>query len=204
MEGGTPGHMKTLLALPFLLLAVPSFADTPTHACRVKKETLKEYATVESNAGCVVHRVNSETSEVEFLMVYVDKSATDRGWGFPGGKPATKKNDLKENAIAKALATRTEYEYSEPVVCTAGRETFEETGIEVVVETIIDKSDAFIAFQCSAVDPELTKHIPTAVDTKEIKKTAWVTLDQVKKGTVPLRFESNLPILEKAYDALKK
>lgn len=194
--------IRTTILSIALAFSCSIFAATPTHPCRVKNSSMREFATVENNAGCVVHRVNTKTSDLEFLLVYVDKGETDRGWGIPGGKPASKKNDMNENEISKALASRSTYEYSEPAVCTAGRETYEETGIEVVVEDLIEKQPKFLAFHCAPVEPKLTEGVAQAVDIKEIKRTAWASLEQIKRGNFKLRFESNLPILEKAQQTI--
>lgn len=193
-----------LLLVGLLFFSNGIFADAPVHACRARTETLKTFATTENNAGCVLSRVRDR--ELEFLLVYVDKNGgKDKGWTIPGGKPATRKNDATERRkTLNELAARTTYDYSEPVVCTAARETFEETGVEVVVEELLTREEKFLAFQCAPVDPKSLEGIPEAIDTDEIKKIAWVGIEQVRRNNIPLRFKSDLTVLQAAEKRQKK
>ncbi|MBY0369915.1 NUDIX hydrolase [bacterium] len=192
----------SFLTFPLVSLIVgTAAASSPNHACRVMKPTLQQFATVENNAGCVIHRIDPKTSEVEFLLVYVEKG-DDKGWSLPGGKPATKKNDVKEGPIAQALAARVPYDYSEPAVCTASRETFEETGMEVVVEELIEQQEKFLVFKCSPVDPGDVLEDIKAIDTREVHKTTWATLKQAQAAEFPLRFVSDRALLQKAHERI--
>jgi ADP-ribose pyrophosphatase YjhB (NUDIX family) len=188
----------------WLLLAafpLPAFSDGPVHACRVKNETLLALATTVNNAGCVLERKNPSNGQSEVLLVHVDKGEKNQGWGIPGGKPATKQNDLKEpSPLLQASAKQIPFDYQEPLVCTAARETLEETGIEVVVEDLLAKETHFAAFTCRALNPEVLAKDLEAIDKKEIQKLAWHSLDDVVNGKLPMRFESNKEILKKLRD----
>lgn len=175
-----------------------SWAGDPIGACRVKSSTLLKLnnGNVRSNnAGCLIHK--KEKGENYFLMVYVDKGADDKGWGFPGGGPSSKKEDSKvkegraKSPARLAISQSVDYDYVEPVACTASRETFEETGLEVVVGDLISSSKYFVAFECDVVVGDLDKL--QAVDTKEVKKLQWKPFgDFLKKDF--LRFDSNIEI----------
>src|SRR5690606_27235086 len=161
--------MKQILALTVLSTGFSAslLAADPVNACRVKADLPASAWSKVNNAGCVIAK--EENGIKKFFMVYVDKGENDKGWGFPGGKPATRKNDAKldDNGTPKSIATaaianQVEFDYIEPAPCTAARETREEMGQEVIVGDIIVEQKYFIAFECFLADST------TEQDTQEI------------------------------------
>ncbi len=93
------------------------------------------------------------------------------------------------------------FDYQEPAVCTAYRETREETSVEVVVGNLISNSDSFAAFFCLALDPKALLKPLQSEDPAEVEKIGWFTLEEMKAPGF-LRFDSNLPIAEAASESL--
>lgn len=154
------------------------FASSPVDGCRVKTTVLQKHGALVNSAGCVVTR--SVNGHLEFLQVLVNKGPGARGWGFPGGHSATRAQDLKSDDT-KAFASSVSFDYAEPAVCTAARETREEVGLEVIVGEPIDISDKFIAFECSAADVKKLQGVLLTKDEGEIKDIRWIDLDWMRR-----------------------
>ncbi|OGQ33483.1 MAG: hypothetical protein A3F16_08800 [Deltaproteobacteria bacterium RIFCSPHIGHO2_12_FULL_43_9] len=172
--------------ISFVLFSFQANATAPINACRVNTETIQKYGTLISNAGCVISK--NENGKISFLMVLNDNGPNDNGWAFPGGKPSTNANDLKEKG---SLLQPSSLQYEEPAVCTASREAREETGSEVIVGDLVDKQDKFIAFNCYLLQPDKVSNKGNPEEIKEIK---WISFDEIKWNKVKLRFQSNLSI----------
>ena len=188
-----------LWMLCLVSFSLSGYASDPVHGCRVKTSVLQKHGSLINNAGCVIAR--KEKGETQFLLVYV-AGGKSSGWGFPGGKPASKEVDARLDKQTNQpysqktfiAANNVSFDYSEPAVCTAYRETREETGLEVVVGELIDNAESFAAFHCVPFDLQQLDKLK-AEDTAEIKRIGWFSIEQMKaKGF--LRFESNLSIAE--------
>lgn len=176
-----------------------AFGSDPVHGCRVKSEVLAKHAALVNNAGCVIMR--EKNGETQFLLVNVNAG----GWGFPGGKPSSKKVDAKTDKqtgkpyseVTAKFAANIPFDYEEPAVCTAYRETREETSLEVVVGDLIELQEQFAAFRCWPLQPELLEGPLTPQDEGEVRKIDWFSLREMGANGF-LRFESNLTIAKKA------
>lgn len=174
-----------ILAASIICFAAVTYAGDPQGGCRVKTDSLEQNAHILNNAGCLISRTNEKTTEL--LMLYVDKGPDEKGWVFPGGKPTSKKNDGKmKNGVPKSkamkkIADSIEYDYVEPAVCTASRETKEEVGFDVVVGDLIHLGKYFAAFECLPTLPEHLEGISTR-DAEEVKNIKWVSMKDVEDG----------------------
>jgi len=171
-----------------------SWAADPGFSCRVKSDVLKDYSSLINNAGCLITRNQGKDIEAMFVR----STARDGGGlAFPGGGPATKTNDLKHETT-RGLASGVGFDYAEPAVCTAARETKEETGLNVIVADVFDISDYFILFHCKLLPTQIDR---TAIHRDEVEGVEWHSVAKVlrefKKTPGILRFESNAPLLEK-------
>lgn len=194
--------MSKIIASFIVVLTLSlAYADDPLHGCRVKEDSFKANAALLNNAGCIITRVNKDGAK-EYLMVNVDKSANDKGWGFAGGKPSSSKNDGKLNddgspksPTTYAFTKAVNFSYVEPAVCTAARETREELGIEVIVGDLIVNQSKFAAFHCTPTDPKDLEKAIVAEDKQEVKGIGWFTAEKAKEEGF-MRFKENIEILD--------
>ena len=193
--------MNKILGLIVLLSVSLANASEPVGGCRVKTESFQANSLLVNNAGCVITRTNTD-AVTEYLMVRVDKSVKDKGWGFPGGRPSSSKNDTKKNddcafryPTANKIPGNVGFEYVEPAVCTASREAREELGFEVVIGDLILNQEKFATFHCYATQPEALTGVITAQDKVEIKEIGWFTREQASVEGF-LRFADNLDIID--------
>jgi len=191
-----------LINLTFLFLfSSHSFAAEPVGGCRVKADTLQRYGSFVSSSGCLITRINHGIRE--YLLVYVEKG-DDRGWGFPGGKSASREHDSKidsktgepKSESLYQVSQTTHFDYAEPAVCTASRESREEIGSDVIVGDLIDRSKYFTVFHCILAESSMPRGSLTPNDTHEVQGIGWYSRQQMQKKNF-LRFESNLDIVKK-------
>lgn len=167
------------------------FSMEASFSCRVKTDVLKKYASLTNNSGCLITRKKDSAYEV----LLVQSARSDGGLlAFPGGTPAMKSADQKERSnrrFAQAVA----FDYHEPSVCTAARETKEETGYDVIVADLVDESKYFNLYRC-----ELVFEGRSTIDHSEVEKVEWFNLQRLiaqhEAGQKIFRFESNYQILK--------
>lgn len=187
-----------------LLAAASAWAGDPSAACRVKKETFELHGAKLNNAGCVIARDNNGVTE--FLLVYVNKTTAekkDEGWGLPGGGAASRAEDAKQEKDGRykspgtyAISTQVSYDYVEPAVCTASRETREELGFEVIVGDLVMEEAKFLAFECTPNQHQYLRIQASPQDQQEVKvQPRWFTAEEAKKDGV-LRFKTNAAIID--------
>lgn len=97
-------------------------------------------------------------------------------------------------------------EYRETAQCTAYRETWEETGIEVVVGPLLNAyNNGFYLYQCNPTKPDLivnaTLPVPLAGQ-NEISEVYWIDPHTTKQSE--WRFPEEYPTLLKLFDSLTK
>ena len=167
-----------------------------------KKQTIKHHGTIVTDAGCVIEM--SKGKERKYLLVYVDKGEDNKGWGFPGGSQASKAEDLEVDEDTgspvsektTAIANTVEFDYSEPAICTAARETREETGSEVIIGDLISTAPYFTAFRCTFINPSAAEKSLVPEDQGEVLNIGWFTVEEMKEDGF-LRFDNNLDIIER-------
>ncbi len=187
--------MKLMLAG---LLALPAFGSDFVPGCRVKADTLVKHGSLTHNGTCVLTR--EVGGELQFLLGYAGNSK-QVGWGFPGGKALT--TDFDSNLNPKTgkpfspesfeAAKNIPYDYAEPAFCAAGRETKEETGVDVVVGDLIKTTVTVAAFRCHVLFPDQLKEPLQSHDPAEIQQVGWFTLKEMRAPGF-LRFASDLTI----------
>ena len=94
----------------------------------------------------------------------------------------------------------------ETAQCTAHRETWEETGVEVKVGALLKQfSDPFYLFHCSAVDEDLVKNpktrLPVPTDF-EIEVTEVLFSDPTGLGNDLWRFPEQAPVIREVFKNL--
>jgi 8-oxo-dGTP pyrophosphatase MutT (NUDIX family) len=185
----------------------------PLFGCRVKPEVIKSTAHLSNNAGCLITKGKGKNLKVMMLYTRKDKG----GYAFPGGTIATMKNDIDEakeekNTTAALLLEAAKKngikDYHEPIVCTAARETKEETGLDVIVGDLFVEQKYFIVFKCYAHPSQFLDGIKP-LDTHEVKTGAlrWISKKDFKKmkdgekGKTKERFVyQNVDILRKVFE----
>ena len=179
-----------------------ALSSAPTNACRAKLETIEQHGTIVSDAGCVIEM--SKGKERKYLLVYVDKGEGKKGWGFPAGSQASRTEDLEvdedtgspTSVKTTAIAKTVEFDYSEPAICTAARETREETGSEVIIGDLISTSPKFTAFRCTFTNPMAAEQSLVPEDQGEVLQIGWFSVEQMQEDGF-FRFPDNLDIIER-------
>jgi 8-oxo-dGTP pyrophosphatase MutT (NUDIX family) len=183
------------LGLLVLLFAGPSLkAMDASFSCRVKTDVIQAHASLMNNAGCLISRTTDRAEEVLLVRGPEQFGAL---LAFPGGTPAKKSADEKEKTNRR-FAKSVEFDYHEPSVCTAARETKEETGFDVIVGDLLDRSEYFNLFRCQIVAGGRA-----GIDELEISEVAWhrvaSLISRHEAGEKVFRFESNYEILKKLF-----
>ena len=98
-------------------------------------------------------------------------------------------------------------ESGERAVCTALRETREETGYQVIVERQVHQFyNGFRLYLCSierSLDgSQATQEIDTEYDTMEVQNIAW--LDRKGRDQVPWRFEDQRDLIQRLVESLNE
>jgi 8-oxo-dGTP diphosphatase len=142
--------------------------------CQWTDKSLFEYGNLVGNAGCVVFH------QKKLLVVRVR---------------------YKKNLFDIPAGTR---EASERAICTAGRETFEETGQDVIVHELIRNFDnKFYVFRCQLKneDIDVTKPLsPSPGFTGEISQVSWIDVGQTTEQD--WRFPKQLGLLKSLAESL--
>lgn len=102
-------------------------------------------------------------------------------------------------------------EPGERAVCTALRETREETGYQVIVERQVHQFyNGFRLYLCSIESSlenslngsQATQEVDTKIDTMEVQNIAW--LDRQGRDQVPWRFEDQRDLIQRLVESLNE
>ena len=153
--------MKIIIFVMLFALSLNSYAVKPKiielkdYPCKVDKEAKKKYGHLKGHAGCII-------IEKGKLLVTHD-IANKNKIGIPGGTAGKDESSM----------------------CTAGRETYEETGVHVKVHELLHNfHDRFYVFRCELQDKKMAdlKSLPVPEQFQhEISKAYWLNVDNSKR-----------------------
>lgn len=142
--------------------------------CEVEPVAQQEFGNLKGNAGCLI------VEKGAFLQVKNPKKNGTFGWALPGGTS----------------------EKGESALCTAYRETLEETGAKVSVGPLLMRfPNKFFLFECT-IRERPAKFAPTFTSKLEVFGVAWH-----KPGEIPAdqwRYPNQRPLIEAMVDMLSK